>query len=326
MTAQTTIISNEDEAWDILRRWMDKEDIGEVEFKDWPVLSINIKGEDYSSSLNSSQMAALIEFRKTIGRAYAVVAHGSYDMRRLKIDEEEQLEFSTTIKRGSSITDTDLSPLVQAFASVVTANPTSSLIAGVIIGLALVARPVILKHYENRAKQIEASERKKLVHLALSSDERAKYSLFDQALKRLERFHPQISKAVPDASSGFWRFASASTNADEMTVAGISLQQRDLEVLSERRQKRDSDITEVEQVFEVIGINKQQNVYRVQLHSQNLALTAAYKWPQMTDAKIKKLMSHMTNSKKILAKLEIKVIDKSQVTGRLIRFKTFSQN
>ena len=144
MTAQTTIISNEDEAWDILRRWMDKEDIGEVEFKDWPVLSINIKGEDYSSSLNSSQMAALIEFRKTIGRAYAVVAHGSYDMRRLKIDEEEQLEFSTTIKRGSSITDTDLSPLVQAFASVVTANPTSSLIAGVIIGLALVARPVIL--------------------------------------------------------------------------------------------------------------------------------------------------------------------------------------
>lgn len=324
MTDKITVVSNEDEAWELLRKWMNKEEIGEVEFQGWPVLSINIKGEDYSSSLNSSQMAALIEFRKTIGRSYAVVAHGSYDMRRLKIDEEEQLEFSTSVKRGSSITDTDLTPLVQAFAAVVTNHPASSLIAGVVIGLALVSRPVILKHYENRAKQIDANERRKLMDLALSPEEREKYSLFERSVKKLEKVHPQISKAVPDASGGFWRFASASTNADEMNVAGISMKQRDLEILSERRQKRDSDITEVEQVFEVMGINKYQNTYRVQLHSKNLSVTAAYKWPQMTAAKVKKLMSHMTNSTQIFAKLEIKVVDKSQVVGRLIRFRLYA--
>lgn len=325
MATETFIVTNEADAWNILQRWLNKEEIGEVEFEGWPILSINIRGEDYKSSLNSSQMAALVEFKKIVSRSYSVVTHGSYDMRRLKLDEEEQLEFTTQVRPGSSLTDTDLTPLVQAFASAVTTHPTMSVIFGIVVALALVARPVILKHYETRAKQIDAEERARLMDLSLTAAERAHYSTFEKALKRLERVYPQLSRAIPEVSAGFWRFASASANADEMTVAGIKLTQSDLEILSERRQRRARDVSEVEQVFDIVGITKHQSAYRVQLASSNLTLTALYRWPQMTDAKVRRLMTFMAASKPVIAKLEIQVVDKAQVMGRLIRFKQYSE-
>jgi len=242
-----TIISTEEDAWALLEQWVNKQPINEVEFVNWPVLQINIKGEDYNSSLNSSQMAALVNFKKTIGRAYSTIAHGTYDMRRLKAEEEEQLEFSTHINQGSSLTDTDLTPLVQALASVVSTHQNASLAAGVIIGLALVARPVILKHYEIRAKQIDVDERARLLDLSLTSLEKKQYTLFETALAKLEKIYPQISKAIPDAAAGFWKFASASSNADKMSISGIELSQEDLEILSERRQNRPTDISEIEE-------------------------------------------------------------------------------
>lgn len=328
MTAPQTdrVIANETDAWDALRLWLAGNELGNIEFKNWPRLQIGIKGEDYNSSLNSSQMAALVEFKKTIGRAYSAIAHGAYDMRRLKADEEEQLEFTTSIKKGSSITDTDLTPLVQALASAVSAHPTTTVIAGIVIGLALVARPVILKHYETRAKQIDADERKNLMDLSLSSQEKEKYRIFEQTLKKLEKIYPQISQAIPDAAGGFWRFASASANADTMTVSGIELAQDDLEILSERRQKRPTDVQEIEQMFSVVGVTKLQNSYKIQLTSPNLVLAVTYRHPQMTEARIRRLMNCISNSIDILAKIQVKTIDKSQVTGRLIRFKPIDTN
>lgn len=317
-----TIISNENAAWEILEKWLGNEDVGDVEFSGWPVLSIGIKGEDYSSSLNSSQMAALVNFKKTIARSYSAIAHGAYDARRLQGDEDEQLDFTTSVKKGSSLTDTDLTPLVQAFASAVSAHPTASLMAGIVIALALVARPVILKHYENRAKQIDTDERKQLLDLSLTPIERNQYAIFRKSVAKLERIYPQISRAVPDAAAGFWKFASASANADQMSVAGINLSQGDLEILSERRQRRAANISEIEQIFEVIGVTKHQNVWKIQLSSKNLVLAAVYRLPQMTDAKVRRLMGCIATSTKIQAKLEIKVFEKSQVSGRLMRFKT----
>lgn len=321
MTRSITVISTEEDAWGLLERWVENKPINDVEFVKWPILQIDIKGEDYNSSLNSSQMAALVDFKKTIGRAYSTIAHGAYDMRRLKADEEEQLEFSTHVKKGSSLTDTDLTPLVQALANVVNNNQHASLAAGIIIGLALVAKPVILKHYEIRAKQIDADERKRLLDLSQTSLEKRQYTLFETALSKLEKIYPQISKALPDAAAGFWKFASASSNAEKMTVSGIELSQDDLEILSERRQNRPTDILEIEQEFVIVGVTKHHNIYRIQLTSPNLVLSAIYRHPQLSDTRVRRLMNCMSNSTPILAKVEVKIVDKAHVSGRLMRFK-----
>ena len=77
---------------------------------------------------------------------------------------------------------------------------------------------------------------------------------------------------------------------------------------------------QIEQEFEVVGVTKHHNVYRIQLNSPNLILSAIYRHPQLTDTRVRRLMTCMSKSIPILAKVEVKTIDKSQVTGRLLRF------
>lgn len=44
-------------------------------------------------------MAPLLDFKKTIARTYSAIAHGAYDMRRLREDEDDQLQFNTEVKK-----------------------------------------------------------------------------------------------------------------------------------------------------------------------------------------------------------------------------------
>jgi len=315
-----TVVRSESDAWELLERWLSDRDVGEVEFEGWPVLNITLRGGDYQSSLNSGQMAALIDFKMTIGRTYCAVSHGAYDMRRLREEEEEQLDFSTEVRPGSSIMDTDLSPLVQALGSVITAHPGTALVAGVLLGLAFVAKPIILKHYENRAKQLDVDERQRLLSFALSRSEEAQSQIYEKATKKLELHHPQFSQALPDARDAFWKLASASVNAESMTVAGIDFSQEDLQILSERRRRRASDVSEVTRVFRVAGVRKSGAAFRVQLESKNLVLTAVYRRPQFSDAGLKRLLNCFTSEIRISATVEIRTVDKSQLIGRLLRF------
>lgn len=324
--AEPIVVDSEETAWSLLRAWVEKDRMPEAEFAGWPILQIAVVGDEYHSSLNSSQMAALVDFKMTIGRTYAMVSHGAYDMRRLRHDEEEQLDFNTNVKPGSSILDTDLSPLVQALASTVSAHPAASIAVGLILGLAFVARPVILKHYEHRAKQLEVEERARLLDLGLSKKEKEQFELYEKALVKVAAIHPQVHQALPDARQAFWRFASASANADRMTVAGIELSGEDLEILSERRMRRVVGIDEITRDCLVVGIDKVQGVYRIKLEGKALAVTATFRRPQLTDPKVRQLFRCMAEGQAIRATLEVKTVEKSQLSARLLKFKVVQLN
>jgi len=318
-------IKTEQDAWDLLDLWVRGGAIPPISFQGWPVLQINIKGDDYQSSLNSGQMASLVELKRVFGRGYSVVAHGAYDMHRLKAEEDEALQFNTTVKKGSSILETDFTPLVKAFAQAVTAHPSLAVISATLIGLALVARPVILKFYETKAKQIEADERKGLLDLRLNTAETKQFKNFERALDKMVKTHPQFSQMLPDARDAFWKFASSSVNADTMTIAGLELARDDLEILSGRRAGQANDTKRVKGVFWVQSVTSRGDGYKVILRSQEKLINAHYRAPEMTEARIKRLTTRMVEKKPIRAMVDIKVVDKASLDGRLISFSAASQ-
>lgn len=321
--ANNFTVRTERDAWNLLEAWLSDKPIGMVEFDGWPKLAIDIKGDDYSSSLQSGQLEALIDFKMSMGRAYASIAHGAYDMRRLRRDEEEKLEFTTTVRQGSTLTETDLSPLVQALAQLITTHPIETVIGGVIVGLAFVAKPIIAKHFEDKAKRLETDSRDKLVRDlvgTLSASENERLKIFEAANTKIQRTYPQFALMLPDASAAFWRLASASANADQMEVSGVKLNKDHLDILSERRTSRESVVKSVTDDFLVTGIVKVQNVYRIQMHSKKMHISAQYRAPEKTDSRVKKLITCMTSSQLIRAEVQIKTIDKSQIVGRLLKF------
>jgi len=316
------IIKSDEQAWTLLARAVAGEKISSTKFNGWPVLDIKLSGDDYESSLNSGQMAALVELKNVFGRAYSVVAHGAYDMRRLKADEDEELQFKTKVKKGSSILETDFTALVQAFANAVAAHPQLALISALTLGLVLVSRPVILKHYENKAKQLELED-KKLLLAAIKPEQgdAAKLALLDQAIDKVTVTYPQFAQVIPDARAAFWRFAASSVDADSMTIDGLVLSQDDLELLANRRARRAGDKTIIKETCSIKYVRKSGNHFIVGLEGKNVSLGAKFRKPQLSEARIKKLSGYMVAGQRIEAELEVKVVDKANLSGRLLSFK-----
>lgn len=322
MSKELHKVTSEEDAWLLLERWLNGDPVQTIEFEGWPHLKITVKGKLYSSSMRSGQMEALIEFQMSMGRAYAAIAHGSYDKRRLKREEEETLEFSTSVQKGSSILDTDLTPLIEALSKLVVNNPIESLIAGTVVSLALISRPMVLKHFENKAKQMDSVERDKLVNLIdkLTSEDQERASLFDRAIEKLTGSFPAIPQIVPDLARSYWRFAAASNDAESMEVANTTLTRESLEILSEKRANRPYIKQTVEDVFNVEGIVKIGNRYRVQLKGKSYHISVAYTDISVIRKGISQLTKAMTSSQPIQATVEVKKIDRSIVTGRLLEF------
>lgn len=323
MTIQDTIttVKSEDDAWRLLGDWLDEKPIPQTEFSEWPVLSIKINGGDYQSSLNSGQMAALVDIKLAMGRVYALLAYGVYDMRHLTSEEEDQVQFTTEVKKGSSILDTDLTPLLQAFSTAVGANPQLSVIAAILLGLAFAARPVLVKYFEYKGKGLEIGERERLMDLVRRNDNQQKHDIFERVLERLTGTYPQLPDAISDARGSFLRLAAASVDADRMTIGGIELTQEELALLAKRRKPGRRKPHEITKVFRVTSIRKVGASYRVGLEAPELSLTATYQKPQLSEARMKRLMSFMAGDVEIVATIETRSNDHAQLSGRLLRFK-----
>ncbi|QBG87061.1 hypothetical protein ACQR53_17045 [Xanthomonas oryzae] len=313
-------ISSEQDAWELLSCWLQGQRVEDVVFNSWPVLQIHLKGEDYQSSLNSGQMASLVELKKVFGRGYSVIAHGSYDMRRLREEEDEALQFTTRVKKGSSILETDFTPLVKAFSQAITANPEISIISATLIGLALVARPVIIKFYENKARQLDIEERKGLLDLTLDKQEKKHFQIFEKVFHKIQSSYPQFAQVMPDTRDAFWKFASSSANAETMNIAGLQLERDDLEILSGRRARQASVKERVKALFHIKSVTSNGDSFKVVLKSNEKLINAIYRRPEMTDARIRHLTTRMVEAKPIFATVDIKVVDKSSLEGRLISF------
>lgn len=317
-------VTNDEDAWQLIELWLSGQPIPTLEFSGWPTLRITINGDHYESSLRSGQMEALIGFKQSMGRAYAAIVHGAYDKRRLKKVEDERLEFTTTVKKGSSITETDLSPLVHAAAQVMQTHQIETLIAAVVIGLALVARPLVLKHFENKAKQMDIDERRDLISLTsqITPQDRARAKTHELATKRLSKKFPSFEHLVPDVATSFWHLANSTADADLVTIGNdVELTAHHLEILSERRRRRKSKNETVEDTFEVSGIVKIDQNYRLQLRSDTAIFSVLYRPPTMTEAKIKRLMNCMTSSRTVDAKISIRSVEGAQVSGELLSFR-----
>jgi hypothetical protein len=316
------IVKSDEQAWELLQRALNGEDLGATRFSGWPRLDIKLSGDDYESSLNSGQMSALVDLKDVFGRAYSVVAHGAYDMRRLKADESDELQFRTKVKKGSSILETDFTPLVQAFANAVAANPSLALISALTLGLVLVSRPVILKHYENKAKQLDLADKNLLLAaIRPAPGDAAKLTLLDSAIGRVTATYPQFAQVIPNAREAFWRFAASSVDADSMTVDGLTLTQDDLELLANRRARRVSDKRTLKEICTIKYVRKSGAHYIVGLEGKKITLGATFKKPQLSEARIKKLFGYMASEQKVDVELEVRVVDKANLSGRLISFK-----
>ncbi|HHP2763593.1 TPA: hypothetical protein ACRX88_001589 [Klebsiella quasipneumoniae] len=93
----------------------------DVEFKGWPTISINVKGDKkrYSSSLTASMLFGMAELTNEIQKAFTVIRHDTHNRQKLTNSDKHLLDIVYHISEGSSQADGQSDAIVNGAVSVI---------------------------------------------------------------------------------------------------------------------------------------------------------------------------------------------------------------
>lgn len=98
------IIASDEDAIELMKKALAGEyddTVFQLEFDNWPVLDVRMKGERYHHSLPTSAMVAFIELQDSLNRIYADLVYNG-DLRSLSSDDKELIELVFIIEEGST--------------------------------------------------------------------------------------------------------------------------------------------------------------------------------------------------------------------------------
>jgi len=221
------IVGNEKDAFLLLEQALNNE-LGdmpfEIDFKNWPILSIRLEGKGYDSTITPDVAEGIVSLQAAINRAYARTVHKATNARKLTEEQRSALQFKAKVKQGSSLIEINLGEpakvLIQELVGKVTT--TDLVIAGV--GLAIVAGSYltakIFLHHRTEGKTIDAETERAL---AYTREETKRMQILATALSG----RAELQHAMQDFDNVRRSFVKATGDADRIAVNGISLTQDD---------------------------------------------------------------------------------------------------
>jgi hypothetical protein len=200
MTAKVMDINSEDNAWDFIAKALEgtyDNEVIELNFENWPVLAINIKGDRYHSTLPSSLMRSLVEFQSHLNRIYAEVIYGK-SAKSLQTEERVGLEIVFTVKEGSTELFADLSGFFTELGRNAMDRMTGRQVVAMVLGVAVIyAGSTSYDAYlANHEKENEENNRHKIEMQLLQQQPRLM-----EMQNELTATMTNVLKAVQDAKS-----------------------------------------------------------------------------------------------------------------------------
>ena len=184
----------------------------EIEFQDWPILSLRAKGEGYDSTITPDIAEALVEIQHAMNRAYARHVHSSGNARVLTADERQEIQFKAKVKKGSSLIEVNLGEYAEKLSTALAGKMTGTEIVVTVLGLAFIAgSTVVIKSFlKGRAEEKQADrDFQKLV--ALSQQETKRLETVTQAMagnpklradqEDFDESRREVLRSVGDATS-----------------------------------------------------------------------------------------------------------------------------
>lgn len=139
MLSTTAIsIGNENSAWEYIKEALEGKydnEVVELNFENWPLFHINIKGDRYNSTMTTSLMRSLVELQGHLNRVYAEVVYGK-SAKSLNAEERAALEIVFKVEQGSSNVVADLSGFFVELGKNAMEKMTGKQVVAVVLGAA----------------------------------------------------------------------------------------------------------------------------------------------------------------------------------------------
>ncbi|CAK3240401.1 conserved hypothetical protein [Vibrio crassostreae] len=242
-------ISNEEEAFDYLRKVVDKEVNVEdcnVTFDGWPSLNIHVVGEKFDSSLTPSLMKGFLELQKGINRSYCLVKYGTPNTNVLTNQERQELEIQVKVGKGSTTTSIDLQSLLTNIGSKVIdkMDPTTLAITLVSLGLIWAGKASYAQYLESRRQiretEVKSEETREMLtnQRFMSEQETERTRLLTQTLADNVQI-AALNNVATDSKSALIKELGTSSKS---TIQGIDLEGETAAELSKNARRKSIDV------------------------------------------------------------------------------------
>ncbi len=234
-------ITNEKDAFDLIQRAL-KDEIGDhfnVVFDGWPKLTITLEGEGYAGTITPSLMEALVEFQQGLNRTYAKVVYDQSDVRHLKAQEKQDLEFKAKVEEGCTKIDIDLTEfLTKTVEKMIGKMEAKHVVLMGIAGMTLwVADSAIKAHYDAEVKTKIVQE-ETIKATTLSNEETKRMEIMAAAFKS----NPDLEGIQKDANHSRIALLKGISDADSIEINGITFKKEDAKTLASTKRTASSEI------------------------------------------------------------------------------------
>lgn len=300
---QSVVIKNEEDAWKLLDKILNSKEYDDyLEFQNWPNISINIKGERYSSTLPAGLLEKLSFIQRNLNSFYGETVYGG-DARFLKKADKHEIELVYTIVKGSTDIKADATGLLNKLGESM-AKPSTQKITAItlcFISLAISGAFVLGTHMDN-IKEIEIEKQKTL----------------QKAIEAL----PQLKDTSGQLHGTFRKIISAASDADSIQLGDIRLGKHEINKIAEKdKNKYEKDVLESE--FQVTSLRGYDNHYSVGITDlkQNRKLMAKLFKGHTKDGDLALLANSLTNEEVIELVVGVKIIDNNYAKAEVLEIK-----
>lgn len=235
-------IENEEQAGAYLKRALagQFEDKNvEIEFSNWPIISIRASGAGYDSTITPDMAGALVEIQHAMNRAYARLVHNSANARVLTADERQEIQFKAKVKRGSSLMEINFGEFAEKLTTALVGKMSSTEIVVTILGLAFIGgSTLVMKSYlKDRAEEKKADvELKKLV--SLSQQETKRLEIVVEALAD----RPKLRAVQEDFDESKREVLRSVGDAKSLEINGVEMSNAVVRSISTAQRQKSKEI------------------------------------------------------------------------------------
>lgn len=215
MPSTAISIGNETSAWEYIKEALEGKydnEVVELDFENWPLFHINIKGDRYNSTITASLMKSLVELQSHLNRVYAEVVYGK-SAKSLTAEERAALEIVFKVEQGSSNVVADLSGFFAELGKSAMEKMTGKQVVTVVLGAAAIwgASSAFSSYLQDQQKTQAEQNRHEITK-----------KLLEQQPKLLQIQNEQVAtftnilKSVPDAQQV--QFDQTVITNDEMGI------------------------------------------------------------------------------------------------------------
>lgn len=216
------IISSEDQVIEYLNEYINKTltDAYTVEFKNWPIVTVRLKGEGYDSTITSDMAESIVDLQHALNRTYAQLVYGERNSNKLKLEERKKLRFKAKVKKGSSVVEVNLGEWMTTLINAMVGKMDPiELIATVGVAGLTIASPFMVKSYLNYKTENKRIESDAQARTALSQEETKRLDIVTKAMNE----RPELRAIASDFDNARHTMLKSVGDASNIYLSGVEL-------------------------------------------------------------------------------------------------------